>query len=98
MSMLKAEIKITKQKLDELMNYGGRIANYEEFKNLVIKVLDNFKPKKKDLEEAAKKLRESLLSTNEPIEEVKDTASVIGSVSSGDKKKGFLGMFANKKK
>lgn len=100
MAILKAEIKNSKQHLEDIKNYNGRIANYEEFKGLVLKVLEDFRPKKKDLEEAVKRIKEQLVYENTNQYDQQDNVSVAGSVMSNateKKKGGFMGMFSNKK-
>jgi hypothetical protein len=94
LSLLKAEIKNYKKKLEEVMSYEGRINEYEEFKSLVGKVLDSFKPKKKEQEEIVKKIKDHInLSNVLPGGKDPDNVSV-----TSEKKKGFFGGLFNKDK
>jgi chromosome segregation ATPase len=95
MSLLKAEIKNYKNKFNDLQNYDGRIKDYEEFKGDVMKLLGEFKPKKKEYEDIVKRLKEHL--TIEIVSHRESSSSVVSSNTAqgnaGDKKKGFLGFF-----
>lgn len=89
MSLLKGEIKNYKQKYEDLLNFGGRIGDYQEFKSAVMKILETFKPKKKEQEEIVKKIKDHL-----SIETQLHEDPSLGS----EKKKGFFGGLFGKKK
>ncbi len=90
MTVLKGEIRNYKIKFDDISNYNGRITDYEEFRNLVMKILNDYKPKKKEQEEVVKKLRDHLAVT---IDKNADAVST----NSEKKKGGFFGIFSKKK-
>ena len=44
-NVLKSEIKVWQDKFNKIMNFDGKIKNYEEFKVYLSKILENYKPK-----------------------------------------------------
>lgn len=88
MSILKAEIKNNKQTINDMVSFEGKIANYEEFKKDIAKILENYKPKKKEYEEIVKRLKDHITIENEVNDNI--------SVTSDKKKTGFFGMFKKK--
>jgi hypothetical protein len=89
LSILKAEIKNKNQKIDELNNSESRVSDLEELKKSVNKVLENYKPKKKEHEEAVKKIKEYLSLNSEGQHDN-------NSANSDKKKGGFMGLFKKK--
>lgn len=96
MSVLKDEIKSQKLKNEQLLSFDGRIKDYEEFKDLFRQVSDNYKPKKKEQEDALKKLKEHLL-INMNNEGTINLLTDNSSVNPEKKKGGLLGFFSKKK-
>lgn len=96
LNFLKEEIKSQKAQKEELLNFEGRIKNYEEFKNLFTVSTENYKPKKKEQEDALKKLKDHLsINLNEL-----GTSQLLtdnSSVNQEKKKGGLLGFFSKKK-
>lgn len=91
LSLLKGEIKNYKQKLDDLENFNGRISNYDDFKSNILKILSEYKPKKREQEETVKKLKDHFAGISDEQSDGNLTAN-----STTDKKKGFLSMFSKK--
>lgn len=96
LTLLKDEIKQQKAKNEVLLNFEGRIKDYDEFKNLFSFSTENYKPKKKEQEEALKKLKEHL---DIDLYELGNSQLLNdnSSVTNEKKKKGLLGFFSKKK-
>lgn len=96
LTLLKDEIKMQKAKNENLLNFEGRIKDYDEFKNLFNFSTESYKPKKKEQEEALRKLKEHLsINLNEL-----GTSQLLtdnSSVNNEKKKGGLLGFFSKKK-
>jgi hypothetical protein len=45
MGLLKGEIKIYKEKHAQLLNFEGKISEFETFRTSLVKLLDGYKPK-----------------------------------------------------
>ncbi len=45
MNLLKNEMKNTREKYEKLVSYDGKIANYNEFSELINKIFEGYKPK-----------------------------------------------------
>jgi len=96
LTLLKSEIKSHKSKNQDLLDFEGKIKEYDEFKNLFSFSTENYKPKKKEQEEALKKLREHLaININEHGSNQLLTDN--SSVNNEKKKGGLLGFFSKKK-
>jgi len=94
--LLKDEIKSQKAKNEELQNFEGRIKDYDEFKSLFSISTENYKPKKKEQEEALKKVKDHLAINLNEI----GTSNLLtdnSSVNQDKKKGGLLGFFSKKK-
>lgn len=94
LSILKGEIRNYKQKMEEMVNFSGKIENFEDFKVTLEKVLENYKPKKKEYEELVKKLKDHIGKDENANANNEDNMSV---TSETKKKKGFLGLFKKNK-
>lgn len=104
LSLLNGEIKNFKAKLEEIKTFDGRFTEYDEFKLSMLKILENYKPKKKEFEELAKKLKDHLNNVEVPLTQSDPNKTSQGndtknSDSNKEKKKGFFGkMFTKKEK
>ena len=82
LQMLRNEIKDLRNENEKIKSFDGKINSYDDFLSLFNIAFDNYKPKKKEQEEAFKKIKVHL---NE------------GNNNNGNKinkkKKGFMGMF-----
>lgn len=97
LTLLKDEIKQQKAKNEFLLNFDGRIKDYDEFKNLFSCSTENYKPKKKEQEEALKKLKEHLAINLNVIGGTSQLLTDNSSVINEKKKSGLLGFFSKKK-
>ncbi len=96
MSLLKDEIKSQKALNEELLNFEGRIKDYNDFKNLFSISTESYKPKKREQEEALKKIKNHLGINLNDI----GTSHLLtdnSSVNQDKKKGGLLGFFSKKK-
>lgn len=71
-----------------MLNFEGRIKEYNEFKGLFSKSTEGYKPKKKEIEEALNKVK---------IHLAIDLNDTNVDPSSPEKKKGLFGFFSKKK-
>ena len=92
LSILKEEIRSQKNQNTNLLNFEGRIKDYESFKNLFSISVENYKPKKKEQEESLKNIKEHLGYQNSDL----NADSLL--VDNSEKKKGGLMGFFSKKK
>lgn len=82
--LLKKEIKELNTQLAKLKTFEGRITSYEEFIKLYQIAIENYKPKKKEQEEALKKIEEHLSLNDRAL------ASEMEEVSNKKQKKGIF--------
>ena len=80
--MLRNEIKDLRNENEKIKSFDGKINSYDDFLSLFKIAFDNYKPKKKEQEDAFKKLKFHLNEGNYDNENKNDK-----------KKKGFMGMF-----
>lgn len=45
MNLLKNEMKIAREKYEKSVSYDGKIANFDEFSDLIGKIFEGYKPK-----------------------------------------------------
>ena len=55
---LKADIKELKEKLKNFQTFSGQLKDFNEFLDLINKIVENYKPKKKEQKDALNKLSE----------------------------------------
>jgi hypothetical protein len=103
LNILKEDIRSQKNEYNNLLNFEGRIKDFDNFKKLFCLSIENYKPKNKDQEESLKKIKEHLglgdfdkNKNNKKSDD--DKIDNLLTDNSEKKKSGIMGFFGSKKK
>jgi hypothetical protein len=101
LNILKEDIRFQKNQYSILLNFEGRIKDFENFKKIFSLSIENYKPKNKDQEENLKKIKEHLglgdIDNNKNNNNNNNIDNLLTD-NSEKKKSGIMGFFSNKKK